>query len=558
MTISVVWPRSRGFWDGALVESLFANRWRPSCAYEFRHFMSFAEADVEDDGVIVWLPARHCCDYYDTLNVEIARFKWVLLIAGGDEESVFETECIQHPNMKVWRQLPKPGLHDKADRFLINGYATDTEAEVAKHTELALRKPLDWSFMGQVTHMRREECVHNLRKMENGYLLETAGFTKGHDHAEYFRLMAASKIVPCPSGARMPDSFRVAEALEAGAIPLVDAKSPIGSYPRGYWEYVFGASHPLPVVSDWFTLPTLIPELLAGWPENSNRIQAWWMNYKRQLAYALRDDINTLRGVTPMPETISDKITVLMPTSAIPSHPDTYKIDQCIAGIRHHLPTAEIIIMCDGCRPSVEHRRTQYEEYKQRLVWKAQHDPAWKNIQVVIFDQGGENHPCQSGMVRSVLARGLVKTPLIFFAEHDAPMTTEPDKPIDWDRIVKVLEFGLANIVRFYYHEALIPEHSYLFHGSFRLNDQGPEFVRTTQYSGWPHVTRTEYMRELIAKYSPFRGKDTVLETCLYSPISDSTWPEFKVVIYADGKNISRFQHTNGRGEAEQRDAVDW
>lgn len=542
----------------AMLEALFANRWRPVCAYEFQHFMSFEEVPADIDGSVVVLPARHCLEYYDTLNTELARFAWVLLIAIGDEESLFDTDRVHHPNMKVWRQLPKSGVHDKADRFLINGYATDTEESLARYDTNVLKKPLDWCFLGQVTHVRREECVKQLRTMSNGYLLETAGFTKGHPHAEYFHYMANSKIVPCPSGARMPDSFRVAEALEAGAIPIVDAKSPIGSYPNNYWEYVFGGTHPLPVIYDWSTLPTLIPKLVAEWPENSNRIQTWWMNYKRQLAYALRDDIDTLRGETNMPETIDDKITVLMPTSAIPSHPDTYKIDQCIAGIRHHLPTAEIIIMCDGCRPSVEHRRTQYEEYKQRLCWKAQHDPAWKNIVVDIFTQGGENHPCQSGMVRSVLQRGLVKTPLIFFAEHDAPMTTEPDRPIDWGRIVKVLEFGLAKIVRFYYHTALIPEHSYLFYGSFRLNNEGPEFVRTTQYSGWPHVTTTKNMQELIDKYSPFRGKDTVLETCLYSPISDSLWDVFKVVIYADGENISRFAHTNGRGEAEQRDAVDW
>jgi hypothetical protein len=253
---------------------------------------------------------------------------------------------------------------------------------------------------------------------------------------------------------------------------------------------------------------------------------------------------------------LNDKITVLIPTSPIPSHPDTYKIDQVIASIRHHLPTSEIVVMCDGPRPSVEHRRAHYEEYKSRLLWKAQNDPSWHNVQIVIYEEAGENHKHQTGIVRETILRGLVKTPLILFNEHDAPLVTDPDRPIDWNRIVNVLETEQARIVRFYYFEKLIPEHAHMFHGSFRHDTV--EYVRTTQYSGWPHVTTKDNMMNLLSHHTPFRGKETMLETAFYSPVAISPWDQYRVVIYAPDGNMQRFVHTNGRGEGAERDAVDW
>src|SRR5207245_8163930 len=120
-------------------------------------------------------------------------------------------------------------------------------------------------------------------------------------------------------------------------------------------------------------------------------------------------------------------------------------------GVRSHFPNAEILILFDGPRPAVQHRRAQYEEYKQRMLWKCKNQ--FHNVLPVVFD----HHVHQSGMLRHAI-NNLVKTPLILFAEHDAPIRT--DRPINWYAINQTLLSLEANYIRLYYFEELIGEHA--------------------------------------------------------------------------------------------------
>jgi hypothetical protein len=157
-------------------------------------------------------------------------------------------------------------------------------------------RPLDWFFAGQVTHVRRIQCVTELRKLSNGLLLETPGFWQGMDRAEYFRTMASSKLVICPAGSSTPDTLRVAEALEAGCVPVVDARYAQFNRPSGFWEYVFKSRPPFPLIEDWTTLPQVIAEELAKWPANRDALTAWWLEYKRSTYDWMRQDVAWLKG----------------------------------------------------------------------------------------------------------------------------------------------------------------------------------------------------------------------------------------------------------------------
>jgi hypothetical protein len=554
--VSVVWPRSKGYWDHALLESAFDHRlWRPACSYNFEHHVNADNTPQEqwrwpspvlNDGVVMVLPARHCTKDIPLLNARLSMYKWALVIATGDEEQEFRYEQLKHPNMKLWLMLPRPGV-DKADRFLINGFPQGAQVHLPYYFDDAMKRSLYWFFAGQVTHRRREECVAELEKMQGGKLVKTAGFTQGMAWPDYYRYFAASKFAPCPSGARMPDSFRVAEALEAGCIPIADATSPIDGYPDGYWTNVFGEEPPFPVVKDWRQMHDLFRQLDSEWPHNQSRVFSWWQNYCRKMAYWLRDDIAALRKEKPMAQTFEDQLTVLIPTSPIPSHPDCFKIEQCIAGVRHHFPNAEILILFDGPRPSVMHRRGQYEEYKQRMLWKCKNQ--FRNVLPVVFEQ----HVHQSGMLRHALDN-LVKTELILFAEHDAPIRT--DRVIDWYAINQTLLAREANYIRLYYFEELIPEHAHLFHGM--RNYHGANFMTTTQFSGWPHVARVDWWKEMLNAHFPFRGAECMIETAMYSPICSAKWEASRGMIYHPDGPLSRFVHTNGRGEGAERDPTEW
>src|SRR5579859_4905919 len=100
-----------------------------------------------------------------------------------------------------------------------------------------------------------------------------------------------------------------------------------------------------------------------------------------------------------------DLVTILIPTSPIPSHPSTEIIDETIAGIRNYFPTARIIVMCDGVRSSVEHRRGQYGEYLFNLATLVKDE----NIEFKVFSDPTQ----QAWMTRETLQ--LVTTPFVLF-----------------------------------------------------------------------------------------------------------------------------------------------
>lgn len=281
--------------------------------------------------------------------------------------------------------------------------------------------------------MARHAGEMRLRDDMKGDYLPTAGFTQGVGEAEYHRRMANSKVVFAPSGPESPDTFRLYEALEAGCIPIADTRvqegKPNEDFGDDYWTWLFGEEPPFPVLTDYEQLPGYTREALDNWKPLSNRVSAWWMRKKRELAYRLESDLAAL-GVPSYEEGTrppnADLVTVLVSTSPIPAHPDTGMIEQTISDVRVHMPDSEIIIMVDGVRPEQEDRRADYEEYTRRLLWLAHHE--WHSVLVLLF----ETHQHQASMTRAALNH--VATPTILFVEHDAPLT--PDCVFDWDDLV--------------------------------------------------------------------------------------------------------------------------
>jgi hypothetical protein len=133
-----------------------------------------------------------------------------------------------------------------------------------------------------------------LKGVEGKVLLETPGFTEGMKPSVYRSEMLAAKLAPCPSGAVSPDSFRAWEALEAGAIPILDTESPVDGVTE-YWRRLFAdLPTPAPEIHDWQSLPGYIDDLSGDWPANANRVQAWWARYKRELSIWLKSDLQAL------------------------------------------------------------------------------------------------------------------------------------------------------------------------------------------------------------------------------------------------------------------------
>jgi hypothetical protein len=130
-----------------------------------------------------------------------------------------------------------------------------------------------------------------------------------------------------------------------------------------------------------------------------------------------------------------DDVTIVVATSVLPSHPDTAIIDETISTIRVHFPNNEIILQMDGLREERLSHKIDYDEYKNRVLWKCLHED--KNILPFIFKE----HSHQTNMMRQTISE--IKTPLLLYVEGDAPLT--PDTPIDWDKCLDMFEYNKAN-----------------------------------------------------------------------------------------------------------------
>lgn len=563
MTVPVIWWNlnpdaiARGYWDQTMLEDLFGRTlWHPAGGVEFEHHVILDDSWLLPDvpGAIFVVPARHNVEHIDALNEAIGRYDWCIVIGTGDEESVFPWEKVGHPRRKTWGMGAMPGT-EGVDHPLGSGYSPGFPEMVEGHR---LRSPgrLSVFFCGQDTHERRHAAIEAARVAVPAEVRLVIGTTEfladgtadkgGLDRDAYAAAMADTMVAPCPSGPESPDSFRLYEALEAGAVPVADGSTPKGHVP-GYWPYVFGGPVPFPVLDNWAELAEHVARIHKEWPAPASRVAAWWTQSKRRLAYELEADIHELAQTSPAWPDPDDQITVLIPTCPIDSHPDTAMIEAVVASVREQLPRAEIIVVCDGIRPSMESKAADYEEFLLRL---ARLCLGWHNVVPIILPEWGH----QANGTRAALE--LVTTPLILFVEHDTPVVGE----IDWPGLCYIVDRGIVNMIRLH-HETEIGD----YHRHMMLDDHerivgrtdsqpGVPIMRTFQWSQRPHLATTKFYRERVM---PYFGRDsrTYIEWIMHGACQhglergvEATWDRWRIAIYhPSGGNIQRSTHLDGR-----------
>lgn len=547
------------YWDHAFINHLLENKvWSPVGTTELNYVESINNVG---DGAVIVFPARRQSSYVDHLNKDIQRLKWVIIILTGDEAREFPADQISHPNMKLWIMTPNPERHPEGARKIGSGFPPQALEWLSKYKEDAFKKEIDYFFAGQITHERRIEAAKQLEIIDefkesnklDGIYLFSSGFTEGMPHKYYYKGLASSKTSPCPSGPESPDSFRLYESLEAGCIPIVDAYSPKLKH-DDYWTWFFDEEPPFPVYKELFQIRGYIAESVTQYPQLSNKISSWWQTKKREMCYWLRNDIENLSGTgTRNLAQTKDTITVIIPSSPIPAHPSTEMIEKTIADIRHHLPESEILITVDGIRAEQEHYRTNYEEYKKRLLWLANHE--WHNVLPIVFDQ----HMHQASMAREILK--LVETPTILYVEHDTPLT--PDRQINWLACVRSILDGTANIIRFSHESKILPEHNHLFFETERHNEIS--LTKTQQWSQRPHLASTAFYKSVIDNHFHPDSR-TMIEDVMHQAVEldmqrggRQAWFNWRIWMYnnpdADG-SILRSYNLDGRQHDEKFDMV--
>lgn len=549
--IDVVWHLPKPL-DHFMLQDIFAEvDFSPVGSLKYHIVGTFGEA--RGDGVVAVINGtNHKIKY---LNEKLSVYKWVLLIVVSDENNLFKVDEVKHPNIKIWVQTPRADKDYGDARLFGVGYGHSSKYR-SKFTQEYLMKPIDVFISGQNTHSRRETIFSKLFEYKESHtdniqINTTKGYTQGLKPVEYYRKMAATKVSPCPSGVISPDSFRLYEALEFGAIPIADDVSPAEWYNSlGYWNKLFPDA-PFPILQD-DEIETRLEALKDNYQQKANLVFAWWIKQKRKYAYDLVDDIRALSDKPVEIKTLKEKVTIIVPVSPWRDNPDTSKLETTIKSIRHHFPVSEIIVTFDGVREEQLDKFDKYQEFVKRMLWKINTEN--NNILPLVF----EKHTHQSGMMREALK--YVRTESVLYVEGDSPLYT--DREIDWDNITSLLGQDKARIIRLYNKESIPIEHEYLMYHDRDMKRDGAYYVATSQWSQQPHIARTDTYRYIMNEYFTDESVCFIEDKFYYiivGEIDKGQWDKWKFFIYLPKDRQPRSYHLDGRdGEKKYDENQQW
>ena len=358
------------------------------------------------------------------------------------------------------------------------------------------------------------------------------------------------------------------EALEAGCIPILDEQNPAGE--TGFWE-MLGLDKVAPTIRYWRDLPSMVDSLLNNRLEAAAMCSARWQQHKRRMLQWLYDDVShvgnisedgTFDGRFIEIDGPHDQITVIIPTSPIPSNPDISMIQQTVASVRSELPGAEIFICCDGIRDEQLDCADDYHVFLHRLCM-------WTNTQFNVWPFIHPTHQHQSGMMFAALAE--VRTPYVLYVEHDTPL----EGTIPFADVLRTMEAHGLNSMRFL-HEVAIPpgsEHLFLDEPRHTFADDHVPWRATIQWSQRPHVARTDWYRQVMADNFALDAR-TMIEDVMHGIVQAGThsgksnaarmrvaeaWERWRMGVYAAGRVLEALrapQRARRRPEVPDADQV--
>ena len=240
---------------------------------------------AETDRAFVVIPGPQSIGHEKTISDELSKISRVVLFVTGDEGAGFDIGQIQHNNIDIWIQYP----HKKHEKY--NKLALGVPQHLNKNLPEYQDKVYDCFFAGQITHLRRQELAKVMPNIPNSFYEPTKGFAQGLKPKNYYDKMFISKIVPCPSGAEVIDSFRFYEAIEMLCLPIgdeVDSKD----NKTNFYNFLFGVNFPITTVDNWNRIKKIIPGLINEYPYNMHQVVCWWIKYKRDLSIKIMRQVN--------------------------------------------------------------------------------------------------------------------------------------------------------------------------------------------------------------------------------------------------------------------------
>lgn len=250
----------------------------------------------------------------------------------------------------------------------------------------------------------------------------------------------------------------------------------------------------------------------------------------------------------------NEVITALVSANPIPSMPSTEIIDETLNSLRAHLPTARIVVLCDGVRDDDSDLADAYEDWAWRLIDRSLCDP---NMEVVRFSTWVH----QAAMYADALTT--VDTPLVLMVEADTPLTDPEVGPIPWEDIADVLRADRLDLCRFAHEATILHDHEYLMVDREPVEIGRVPVIRTVQFSARPHLARADWYRRVLS--SPPFNEDTrsFVEDLAYGVVQAAWhslgmkgWEEYRMAIYAPDGSYVRSRHLDGRDGREKAPVI--
>lgn len=153
--------------------------------------------------------------------------------------------------------------------------------DIVDRSNMVGNKEHAWAFVGEIKGTR-QSIVNRFSEVTPGFVYSSDSFNdpQGLGPKALFSVYARSHFVICPFGNKSPDSFRVMEALEAGAIPVT-----VEFLKTDHNRLTFG-DHPFIVGKDWADAAHIVSSLVESpveLEELHREVSEWYSGYKARL-----------------------------------------------------------------------------------------------------------------------------------------------------------------------------------------------------------------------------------------------------------------------------------
>lgn len=286
--IPVIWYNGcRGNWDHGTLMQIFEKH--PKAFHQWNNKEKWLNLEKYKRAIVIVAGKPNpegLRDYLITLDSGI-------VILTSEEDAYFNWQYAIPDHLDLWTQYYSPSTKSEIKTRLLLGAPYHRMKDYKINTHLP--KKYLWSFVGQVQNPFRQQCVEVLKSMPDGYLHIADGFAgqcNGLEYQKYLDIMCQSYFVICPAGSMCVDSFRLYEAMECGAIPITDERSPRDPKDFNYWESVI-SRNTIMKVDDWNDLVWVFQNRSFLDPHAFINYNDWWFDYKEQLEKKLLNAANT-------------------------------------------------------------------------------------------------------------------------------------------------------------------------------------------------------------------------------------------------------------------------